>query len=77
SQWTGTLVSKLSQTESEHLHEKLIEQDDAVNNVAEVFLRSRAGLSKQNQPIGLFLFSGPTGVGETKSAKTLALELFD
>ncbi|CAF1252716.1 unnamed protein product [Rotaria sp. Silwood1] len=84
SRWTGIPVSKLSQTErerllklSEHLHEKVIGQDDAVDSVAEAVLRSRAGLSRQNQPIGSFLFLGPTGVGKTELAKTLALELFD
>ncbi|CAF4689385.1 unnamed protein product, partial [Rotaria sp. Silwood2] len=84
SRWTGIPVSKLSQTErerllklSEHLHKKVIGQDDAVESVAEAVLRSRAGLSRQNQPIGSFLFLGPTGVGKTELAKTLALELFD
>ncbi|CAF2103970.1 unnamed protein product [Rotaria magnacalcarata] len=84
SRWTGIPVSKLSQTErerllklSDHLHENVIGQDDAVDSVAEAVLRSRAGLSRQNQPIGSFLFLGPTGVGKTELAKTLALELFD
>ncbi|CAF1666421.1 unnamed protein product, partial [Adineta ricciae] len=84
SRWTGIPVSKLSQTErerllklSEHLHKKVVGQDDAVDSVAEAVLRSRAGLSRQNQPIGSFLFLGPTGVGKTELAKTLALELFD
>ncbi|CAF1036543.1 unnamed protein product [Rotaria sordida] len=84
SRWTGIPVSRLSQTErdrllklSEHLHKRVIGQDDAVDSVAEAVLRSRAGLSRQNQPIGSFLFLGPTGVGKTELAKTLALELFD
>jgi len=84
SRWTGIPVSKLSQTErdrllqlSEHLHKSVIGQDDAVDSVAEAVLRSRAGLSRSNQPIGSFLFLGPTGVGKTELAKTLALELFD
>lgn len=84
SRWTGIPVSKLSQTErdrllklSEHLHKKVVGQDEAVESVAEAVLRSRAGLSRSNQPIGSFLFLGPTGVGKTELAKTLALELFD
>jgi ATP-dependent Clp protease ATP-binding subunit ClpB len=84
SRWTGIPVSKLSQTErerllklSEHLHEKVVGQEEAVDSVAEAVLRSRAGLSRANQPIGSFLFLGPTGVGKTELAKTLALELFD
>ncbi|CAF5175397.1 unnamed protein product, partial [Rotaria magnacalcarata] len=84
SRWTDIPVSKLSQTErerllklSDHLHENVIGQDDAVDSVAEAVLRSRAGLSRQNQPNGSFLFLGPAGVGKTELAKTLALELFD
>lgn len=103
SRWTGIPVSKLSQTErerllklNEHLHKKVVGQNDAVESVAEAVLRSRAGLARENQPIGSFLFlgsflfasrvsifsswtslSGPTGVGKTELAKTLALELFD
>ncbi|CAF2021197.1 unnamed protein product [Rotaria magnacalcarata] len=78
------VVSKLSQTErerllklSDHLHENVIGQDDAVDSVAEAVLRSRARLSRQNQPNGSFLCLGPAGVGKTELAKTLALELFD
>ena len=65
SRWTGIPVSKLSQTErdrllklGEHLHTKVVGQDDAVESVAEAVLRSRAGLSRANQPIGSFLFLG-------------------
>ncbi len=65
SRWTGIPVSKLSQTErdrllklSEHLHKKVVGQEDAVDSVAEAVLRSRAGLSRSNQPIGSFLFLG-------------------
>ncbi len=65
SRWTGIPVTKLSQTErdrllklSEHLHKKVVGQDDAVESVAEAVLRSRAGLSRSNQPIGSFLFLG-------------------
>ncbi|CAF1158912.1 unnamed protein product, partial [Rotaria magnacalcarata] len=82
--WTDIPVSKLSQTErerllklSDHLHENVIGQDGAVDSVAETVLRSRAGLSRQNQSNGSFLFLGPAGVGKTELAKTLALELFD
>ncbi|CAM4817210.1 unnamed protein product [Rotaria magnacalcarata] len=84
SRWTDIPVSKLSQTErerllklSDHLHENVIGQDGAVDSVAETVLRSRAGLSRQNQSNGSFLFLGPTGVGKTELAKTLAFELFD
>lgn len=65
SRWTGIPVSKLSQTErdrllklADHLHTKVVGQDDAVESVAEAVLRSRAGLSRANQPIGSFLFLG-------------------
>lgn len=65
SRWTGIPVTKLSQTErerllklSEHLHKKVIGQDEAVESVAEAVLRSRAGLARANQPIGSFLFLG-------------------
>jgi ATP-dependent Clp protease ATP-binding subunit ClpB len=62
---------------SEHLHKNVVGQDEAVDSVADAVLRSRAGLSRENQPIGSFLFLGPTGVGKTELAKALALELFD
>ncbi|GAM23223.1 hypothetical protein SAMD00019534_063980 [Acytostelium subglobosum LB1] len=84
SRWTGIPVTKLSQTEKqrtltlgEHLHKRVVGQDDAVDAVAEAVLRSRAGLSRENQPLGSFLFLGPTGVGKTELAKALAFELFD
>ncbi|CAF0775838.1 unnamed protein product [Didymodactylos carnosus] len=84
SRWTGIPVTKLSQTErdrllklSEQLHKKVVGQNEAVDSVAEAVLRSRAGLARQNQPIGSFLFLGPTGVGKTELAKALASELFD
>merc|ERR1711981_702957 len=61
----------------EHLHERVVGQNEAVDAVPEAVLRSRAGLSRPNQPMGSFLFLGPTGVGKTELAKTLACELFD
>jgi ATP-dependent Clp protease ATP-binding subunit ClpB len=84
SRWTGIPVSRLSQTEKERLlklaealHKRVVGQDEAVDAVAEAVLRSRAGLSRKNQPTGSFLFLGPTGVGKTELAKALAAELFD
>jgi ATP-dependent Clp protease ATP-binding subunit ClpB len=84
SRWTKIPVSKLTSGEREkllhlgdNLHKRVIGQDNAVNAVAEAVLRSRAGLSKPNQPTGSFLFLGPTGVGKTELAKALAYELFD
>jgi ATP-dependent Clp protease ATP-binding subunit ClpB len=82
--WTGIPVEKLSRSQMERLlkledrlHERVVGQDQAVTAVAEAVLRSRAGLSKENQPIASFLFLGPTGVGKTELAKALAVELFD
>ncbi|EFA79630.1 AAA ATPase domain-containing protein [Heterostelium album PN500] len=84
SRWTGIPVTKLSQTEKQrtlslgkHLHERVVGQDEAVDAVADAVLRSRAGLARLNQPLGSFLFLGPTGVGKTELAKALAVELFD
>jgi len=84
SRWTGIPVSKLTGGEkekllklSEHLHERVVGQDEAIDAVAEAVLRSRAGLSRPGQPLGSFLFLGPTGVGKTELAKALAEELFD
>jgi ATP-dependent Clp protease ATP-binding subunit ClpA len=59
------------------LHERVVGQDEAVEAVAQAVLRSRAGLSRPQQPTGSFLFLGPTGVGKTELAKALAEELFD
>ena len=82
--WTGIPVSRLNQSQSErllHLDDRLkkrvIGQDAAVASVAEAIIRSRSGLSRRNQPIGSFLFLGPTGVGKTELAKAIAFELFD
>lgn len=84
SRWTGIPVSKLNQSEkqrllnlAEHLHQRVVGQNEAVDAVAEAILRSRAGLSRPHQPLGSFLFLGPTGVGKTELAKALAAELFD
>ncbi len=82
--WTGIPVSKLVEGESAkllnleaHLHERVIGQDRAVSVVAAAVRRSRAGLADPNRPIGSFLFLGPTGVGKTELARTLAVDLFD
>ncbi len=84
SQMTGIPVKKLVETEkqkllnlSETIHKKVIGQDEAVDSVTNAILRSRAGISDPNRPIGSFLFLGPTGVGKTELAKALALNLFD
>jgi len=84
SRWTGIPTSKLNQSEREKLlhlgdilKKRVIGQDEAVEAVAEAVLRSRAGLSRPNQPTGSFLFLGSTGVGKTELAKALAFELFD
>jgi ATP-dependent Clp protease ATP-binding subunit ClpB len=82
--WTGIPVSKLMEGEREKilhlgetLHRRVVGQDEAVDAVADAILRSRSGLSDPNRPIGSFLFLGPTGVGKTELAKTLAEALFD
>ena len=82
--WTGVPVSRLMQGEREKLlhledilHQRVIGQDEAVRLVSESILRSRAGIADPNRPIGSFLFLGPTGVGKTELAKTLAAALFD
>ncbi len=82
--WTGIPVAKLMEGEREKilhldevLHQRLIGQDEAVQKVTEAILRSRAGISDPNRPIGSFLFLGPTGVGKTELAKSLAESLFD
>ena len=82
--WTGIPVSKLQQAEKQKLielpsimHKRVIGQDDAVSRVCDAILRSRAGIVDPNRPIGSFMFLGPTGVGKTELAKTLAENLFD
>ncbi len=82
--WAGIPVTKLLEGEREKLlkldailHERVIGQDEAVQAVADAVLRARAGIKNPNRPIGSFLFLGPTGVGKTELARTLAWELFD
>ena len=84
SRWTGIPVSKLNESErsktlhlDEQLHKRVIGQDDAVRKVSEAIIRSKAGIKDPGKPIGSFLFLGPTGVGKTELAKTLADTLFD
>ena len=84
SAWTGIPVGKMMQAESEkllgmeeHIHDRLIGQEEAVKVVADAVRRSRAGISDPNRPTGSFLFLGPTGVGKTELAKSLAEFLFD
>ncbi|NNJ69905.1 MAG: ATP-dependent chaperone ClpB, partial [Kiritimatiellales bacterium] len=84
SRWAGIPVTKLLEGEREKLlkldavlHERVIGQDEAVQAVADAVLRARAGIKNPNRPIGSFLFLGPTGVGKTELARTLAWELFD
>jgi len=82
--WTGIPVSRLVQGEREKLlhldetlHKRVVGQEEAVQSVTEAIQRSRAGIQDPNRPIGSFLFLGPTGVGKTELAKTLAQALFD
>ena len=82
--WTGIPVAKLMEGEREKilrldeiLHERVVGQDEAVQKVVEAIQRSRAGIADPNRPIGSFLFLGPTGVGKTELAKSLAASLFD
>lgn len=84
SRWTGIPVAKLLQSESDKLlalesimHQRLIGQDEAVTAVAEAIRRARAGLNDPSKPLGAFMFLGPTGVGKTELAKTLAEVLFN
>lgn len=84
SQWTGIPVTKLVETEkdkllklSDILHERVVGQDEAVDLVADAVIRARAGIKDPNRPTGSFLFLGPTGVGKTELAKTLAATMFD
>jgi ATP-dependent Clp protease ATP-binding subunit ClpB len=82
--WTGIPVTRLLQTEAqklvtleEHLHRRVIGQDEAVEAVADAVRRSRSGIADPHRPMGSFLFLGPTGVGKTELARTLAEFLFD
>lgn len=84
SRWTGIPVIKLTESErnktlhlDEALHERVVGQDEGVTKVTEAILRSKAGIKDPNKPIGSFLFLGPTGVGKTELAKSLAQNLFD
>ncbi|MBR2214144.1 MAG: ATP-dependent chaperone ClpB, partial [Selenomonadaceae bacterium] len=84
SRWTGIPVTKMLTGEREKLlrledvlHERVVGQDEAVKAVSEAILRARAGIKDPNRPIGSFIFLGPTGVGKTELAKTLAEALFD
>ena len=84
SKWTGIPVSKLSESErnktlhlADELHKRVVGQDNAVSLVSEAIIRSKAGIKDPTKPIGSFLFLGPTGVGKTEIAKTLAEALFD
>ncbi len=84
SRWTGIPVTKLIEGEREkllqlnnHLHQRVIGQDEAVQKVTDAVIRSRAGIKDPQKPIGSFIFLGPTGVGKTELAKALAQSLFD
>ena len=84
SRWTGIPVAKLTETERDKilhlddaLHKRVIGQDEAVTKISEAILRSKAGVEDPNKPIGSFMFLGPTGVGKTELAKSLAQNLFD
>ncbi|MDD5073723.1 MAG: AAA family ATPase [Candidatus Shapirobacteria bacterium] len=84
SRWTGIPVTRLVESEAQKLaklekeiHKRFINQDEAVIEVANAIRRNRAGIGDQNRPIGTFLFLGPTGVGKTELAKTLAYILFN
>ncbi len=84
SRWTGIPVAKLTESErnktlhlDEELHKRVIGQDEGVTKVTEAIIRSKAGIKDPDKPIGSFLFLGPTGVGKTELAKSLAAALFD
>ena len=84
SRWTGIPVAKLTESErnktlhlDEELHKRVIGQDEGVTKVTEAIIRSKAGIKDPTKPIGSFLFLGPTGVGKTELAKSLAAALFD
>ena len=84
SRWTGIPVAKLTESErnktlhlDDELHKRVVGQDEGVTKVSEAIMRSKAGIKDPNKPIGSFLFLGPTGVGKTELAKSLAQALFD
>ena len=84
SKWTGIPVAKLTASEksktlnlADELHKRVVGQDEAVEYVSDAIIRSKAGIKDPSKPIGSFLFLGPTGVGKTELAKTLAEALFD
>ena len=84
SRWTGIPITKLTESErnktlhlDEELHKRVVGQDEAVTKVTEAIIRSKAGIKDPSKPIGSFLFLGPTGVGKTELAKSLAASLFD
>ena len=84
SRWTGIPVAKLTESErnktlhlDEELHKRVVGQDEGVTKVTEAIIRSKAGIKDPSKPIGSFLFLGPTGVGKTELAKSLAAALFD
>ena len=84
SRWTGIPVTKLTESErsktlhlDDELHKRVIGQEEAVTKVTEAIIRSKAGIKDPSKPIGSFLFLGPTGVGKTELAKSLAANLFD
>ena len=84
SRWTGIPVAKLTESErnktlhlDDELHKRVVGQDEAVEKVTDAIIRSKAGIKDPTKPIGSFLFLGPTGVGKTELAKTLAASLFD
>ena len=84
SRWTGIPVARLTESErnktlhlDDELHKRVVGQDEAVEKVTDAIIRSKAGIKDPTKPIGSFLFLGPTGVGKTELAKTLAASLFD
>ena len=84
SRWTGIPVTKLTESErqktlnlADELHKRVVGQDEGVEKVTEAIIRSKAGIKDPSKPIGSFLFLGPTGVGKTELAKSLAENLFD
>jgi ATP-dependent Clp protease ATP-binding subunit ClpB len=84
SKWTGVPVTKLLKSEAsklthleDELHKRVVNQEDAVKEVSDAVRRSRAGISEESRPIGVFIFMGPTGVGKTETCKALAQVLFD